>query len=327
MAVDHDRLFKELLQTFFGEFIHLFFPQAYEAIDFDQLKFLSEEVFTDVTAGERRRVDLLVETRLREEDVLILVHVEPQAYYQKLFAERMFIYSTRLYEKYRRRIMPIAIFSYDTPRHEPSSFGWGFSFLEVLRYHFFSVELKKCNWREYIRQDNPVAAALLSKMGYTEEEKVQVKLEFLKMLVRMELDPARMQMIAGFFHNYLVLNEAEEQTLREEIRMLDRKVEDIVHNNLDYYWDKATLQRGVEQGMEEGLEKGIEQGLVQGKLEEARRIIGKFLEARFGEAGVRMTDQVAAIDDLTQLERMADSLFMVNRLEEAEQLIAEASSK
>ena len=61
--IDHDRLFKELLETFFTEFMKLFFTEAYQAIDFTHLKFLQQEVFTDVTAGERREVDIIVETR------------------------------------------------------------------------------------------------------------------------------------------------------------------------------------------------------------------------------------------------------------------------
>lgn len=44
---DHDRLFKELVQTFFQEFMEAFFPQEYTAIDFNSVKFLSQEVFTD----------------------------------------------------------------------------------------------------------------------------------------------------------------------------------------------------------------------------------------------------------------------------------------
>ncbi|KAF0993811.1 hypothetical protein BJQ97_00436 [Geobacillus sp. TFV-3] len=76
----------------------------------------------------------------------------------------MFIYFSRLFQKYRRRILPIAIFSYDATRDEPSSFTLEFPFLTVLDFHFLTVELRQLPWREYIRQDNPVAAALLSKI-------------------------------------------------------------------------------------------------------------------------------------------------------------------
>lgn len=112
MNTDHDRLFKELLETFLAEFMQAFFPEAYLAIDFGHVRFLQQEVFTDVTAGEKHEVDVLVETRLKGEEGLILVHIEHQGYIQKDFNERMFIYFSRLYEKYRRKILPIAIFTY-----------------------------------------------------------------------------------------------------------------------------------------------------------------------------------------------------------------------
>jgi hypothetical protein len=66
------------------------------------------------------------------------------------------------------------------------------------------LELKKMNWRSFIHTNNPVAAALLSKMGYTEKEKVQVKKEFLRMLVKMELNSAKAELINGFFSKHIL---------------------------------------------------------------------------------------------------------------------------
>ena len=51
--VDHDRLFKELISTFFLEFIDLFFPEVRDYIEAGSLDFLDKEIFTDVTSGER----------------------------------------------------------------------------------------------------------------------------------------------------------------------------------------------------------------------------------------------------------------------------------
>jgi len=59
--------------------------------------------------------------------------------------------------------------------------------------------------RDYIHSDNPAVAALLSKMGCEEKEWVQVKKEFLRMIIRMELDPAKERLIYGFFETYLKL--------------------------------------------------------------------------------------------------------------------------
>jgi hypothetical protein len=82
-SIDHDRLFKELIETFFTEFVALFFPDAYQEIDLTHLNFLQQEVFTDVTAGEKHVVDLLVETMLRDENGLILIHGKPSLIFSK----------------------------------------------------------------------------------------------------------------------------------------------------------------------------------------------------------------------------------------------------
>ena len=63
--MDHDRLFKELLTTFFMEFLDLFLPEVSAYVERDRLEFLDKEVFTDVAAAERHEVDLLAKARFR----------------------------------------------------------------------------------------------------------------------------------------------------------------------------------------------------------------------------------------------------------------------
>ena len=63
--MDHDRLFKELLTTFFREFVDLFLPDVSLYMERDGLEFLNKEVFTDVLSAERHEVDLLVKARFR----------------------------------------------------------------------------------------------------------------------------------------------------------------------------------------------------------------------------------------------------------------------
>lgn len=180
----------------------------------------------------------------------------------------MFYYFSRLYDKYRKRILPIAIFTYDKIKSEPNTFSIGLPFLEVLNFQFLKVELKSKNWRDYLKQDNPVAAALLSKMGYSEEEKVQVKKEFLRMLVRLELDPVKTELIAGFFETYLKLTEDEEKQLMDEIKTLERKEEGKVMQ-LTTSWH----EKGREEGIKEGIKEGIEVGKKETLMEVARTML------------------------------------------------------
>ena len=98
--IDHDRLFKELLSTFFIDFLDLFLPQVASQIDRNSIQLLPQEVFNDVTSGEKKEIDLLAQVRYQQQDTCFLIHVENQSYTETAFAKRMFKYFARLHEKY-----------------------------------------------------------------------------------------------------------------------------------------------------------------------------------------------------------------------------------
>lgn len=141
-----------------------------------------------------------------------------------------------------------------------------FPFLTVLDFRFLTVELSKLPWRTYIRHDNPVAAAMLSKMGYNEEEKVEVKKEFLRMLTRLELDEARQRLLFGFFETYLRLSEEEEVRLRDEVKTMEEK-------------EAAKVMELIVSYEQKGMEKGIEKGMEKAKLDVAKRMLAKGFDA------------------------------------------------
>lgn len=53
--VNHDEAFKKLLQTFFKEFIELFFPELDRLLDHRQTRFLMQELLVDIVGEESRR--------------------------------------------------------------------------------------------------------------------------------------------------------------------------------------------------------------------------------------------------------------------------------
>ncbi|BBD63445.1 hypothetical protein NIES2109_62950 (plasmid) [Nostoc sp. HK-01] len=213
--IDHDRLFKELLSTFFLEFLDLFLPQVASQIDRDSIQFLPQEVFTDVTSGEKKEIDLLAQVRYQNQETYFLIHVENQSYTQTVFPKRMFKYFARLHEKYDLPIYPVVIFSFDEPlRPEAQNYRVTFPDLNVLEFQFAAIQLNRLSWRDFINQPNPVAAALMAKMNILPEERPQVKAECLRLLTTLKLDPARMQLISGFVGVYLELNAAEEEVFK-----------------------------------------------------------------------------------------------------------------
>ena len=74
--IDHDRLFKELIETFFLDFVDLFLPDVGEYLDRESISFLDKELFTDVTSGESHEADLLVKGRFR----ICFRHRQPPLY-------------------------------------------------------------------------------------------------------------------------------------------------------------------------------------------------------------------------------------------------------
>lgn len=222
--IDHDRLFKELLTTFFVEFLELFFPQVIAYLEPSSITFLDKEIFIDVTAGEQYEADLVVQVKFREQETFFLIHVENQAQPQSNFGRRMFRYFARLSENKALPVYPIAIFSYDAPVSvQPNSYRVEFPDKVVLQFNYAVIQLNQLNWRDFLRHQNPVASALMAKMNIAPSDRPRVKSQCLRLLATLRLDPARMQLISGFIDTYLRLTVQEEEIFRAAIAKFEQK--------------------------------------------------------------------------------------------------------
>jgi len=72
--------------------VQLFFPELWNALKPDSLSFQDQELFTDITSGEKYAADLVVQGQLKDRETPILIHVEHQARSESSFPRRMFIY-------------------------------------------------------------------------------------------------------------------------------------------------------------------------------------------------------------------------------------------
>ena len=171
--------------------------------------FLDKEVFTDVSGGERHEVDVLAQCKFRNESAFFLIHAETQAQNPGPMPARMFDYFARLHRKHRLPVYPIVVLSHDSTCPEPEGYEVKFPDLHVLRFNYRVIHLRRLNWRDFVRRPNPVAAALMAKMGMRDEERPRVKLECLRLLTSLQLNPAKMRLISGFVDTYLKLNPQE----------------------------------------------------------------------------------------------------------------------
>lgn len=289
--INHDRLFKELLSTFFLEFLDLFLPNVTTYLEPDSLTFLNKEFFTDVTAGERYEADLVAKVRFRGQESFFLIHVEQQAQARSNFSQRMFRYFACLYEKFALPVYPVALFSYDTPqRPEPNCHQVNFPDLEVLKFNYRVIQLNRLNWRDFVRQPNPVASALMAKMNIAPEERPRVKSECLRLLATLRLDPARMQLISGFIDTYLRLTAEEERQFLLEIGRIEPVEQEAVMEIVTSW-----MQQGIEQGRQEGRAREV-------------ALIMRQLNRRLGGVAPEVEEQIRSLS-IDQLEELGEALL------------------
>ena len=125
---DYDSPWKKAVERYFPEFMAFYFPDAYAQIDWSkEYVFLEQElqaVTHDAELG-KRFVDKLVRvTLLNGDERYIYIHIEVQGSWQADFAERIFIYNYRLYDRFRRPIASFVVLADENPLWKPTSFGF-----------------------------------------------------------------------------------------------------------------------------------------------------------------------------------------------------------
>src|SRR5699024_159135 len=204
----------------------------------------------------------------------------------------MFHYFSQLFRKVNKPIIPIAIFSYKES-WDVNDFTMCIEDFEIVRFRYLTLHLRKMSWREFISQNNPVSAALLSKMGYTEKERIKVKLEFLRILTSLQINLEKRDILMGFFHSYLTLNEEEEEILMEHVKK-QKNAQQIfeVKNPYD--------EKGKRIGREEGRKEGRKEAKERLQIEMALKMLKKNFEI----------EDICDILDLTheQVTKLKESL-------------------
>jgi hypothetical protein len=114
---------------------------------------------------------------------------------------------------------------------------------QVLNFDYEIVQLNRLNWRDFLQQKNPVAAALMAKMKIDPLDRPTVKAQCLRLLVTLKLDPARMQLISGFVDTYLRLSSGEEAIFQSELGTMELQEQEQIMQ-LTTSWKEEGRQEG-----------------------------------------------------------------------------------
>ena len=167
--IDYDGVWKEALETYFPAFIDFFAPHVYADIDWTRgCEFLDQELRQVVQNAElgKRRVDTLV--RLWRKDGVetwVLVHVEVQTQHDTKFAERMFVYHYRLFDRFGRQPYSIAVLGDRSPGWRPDHFGediW--DCFAGIRFPVIKLSDYRQQWETLEASTNPFATVVMAHL-------------------------------------------------------------------------------------------------------------------------------------------------------------------
>jgi predicted transposase/invertase (TIGR01784 family) len=294
----YDSPWKDILQTYFEEFMQFFFPAVHDQIDWTrEITFLDkelEEVTKDAEIG-RRFADKLVKLYLKNgQEELLLVHVEVQAQEEQEFSARMYTYNYRIYDKYKKPVMSIAVLADSNPNWRPSQFGYSL-YGCTLNFQFPTVKLIDYQQRltELENDTNPFATVVMAHLAALNttsdrnERKVQ-KLALVRRLYEQGFEKQDILNLFAFIDWMLTLPPNLEAEFNIEVQQLEARRPMRYVTSIE----RDARKEGKEEGKKEALIKGISLGL----------------KLKFGDSGQDLLPEIEAILDVDTLEAILEAI-------------------
>ncbi len=170
MTTPLDTPWKQILESYFPQFMAFFFPEAYSQIDWSRgFEFLDGELQQITLEAEtgKRIIDKLAKVYMHSGgEQWIVAHIEIQNQKEDEFGERVFVYFARLRDKFKREVASFAVLGDTDVDWRPNSFG-----RETLGCNLqFSFPITKLvdykkRREELAVSDNPFAVVVLAHLA------------------------------------------------------------------------------------------------------------------------------------------------------------------
>ena len=285
--------------------MHFYFPAAHAPIDWSQpYLFLDQELRAVVHDSElgKRFVDKLVRVScLTGQTEWVYIHIEVQGDQQDEFAERMFVYHYRLYDRYRRPIASLAVLVDDRPSWRPETFAYESC---GCRLTLSFPVAKLLDWSaERARLDdsrNPFAVVTQAHLATKETRedataRHAAKWQLVQGLYRRGFERQQVVDLFRVIDWMMRLPKALQTRLREDVHTYEEESKMAYISSIEQMAIEEGLQKGMQQGMRQGMQQGMQQGRLEGKLQ----LLACLLEVRFGELPVWASERLALADETT----------------------------
>jgi len=312
LADDYDSPWKDILERYLADFLAFFFPQAHTEIDWAVgYTFLDKElqaVMRDAELG-RRLADKLIQVWRRDgEEAWVLIHIEVQGQHEADFAERMFVYHYRLFDRYRRQVVSLAILSDERETWRPETFGYDLWGCE-LHFRFPTVKLLEYRtaWAPLEASHNPFATVVMAHLTAQETRRdatarAQAKFALIRRLY--ELGYSRVAVIDLFHFIDWVMRLPDEldAAVWQQIQQLEEG------KNMTYISSVERIGRAA----------GRAEGLIDG--------IALALEIRFGDDAQPLIAEIRQISDLAVLQQILATVKSAASIDDVRRAYAPATT-
>ncbi len=282
-VVDQDGLWKKVIGELFEDFLLFFKPELHSQVDFTkEAEFLQQELFQKIMNKKkgRRWADQLVKVHLKDgEEKWVLVHVEVQSDNEEDFAERMFQYFYRIYDRYYKEIVAIAIMTSPYQSTFPTQFHYSY-FGTELHYAYSNRRLNDYDNEELEKSDKLFSKVVLAAKYMNDtrgdmDKRYTFKMKLMREILKSDSYSHTEILAVFYFIDYLLRlpKELTEQFYDTMVPIIEKEVKQMVQfDNEDLSPTMEAVftrirEEGERKGIEQGIERGIEQGIEQVALE------------------------------------------------------------
>jgi hypothetical protein len=293
---------KDIIEDFTEDFFSFYLPEMHKRIDFsEEIKFLDKELNEIVSDSDniKREADKLIEIRLKDGTAeWILIHIEVQSGQDGSFTERMYVYNYRIFDKYRRKVVSIAVLIDSNRNFRPGRFRMELFGCEI-RFTFPVVKLLDFDSEETEKSDNPFAIVTRVQLAKLKSERdadrrYSFRMELTKELYDRNYTKEQVIRLYRFIDYVLKLPKLKALEFKKELELFEED------RRMPYVTSTEMIAR------EEGL------------LENAKEAVLEVLEVRFGNIASVIKEKITGCGDLNRLRKAHRQAVLVKSLNEFE---------
>lgn len=306
---EYDSPWKEAISYYFQPFMAFFFPTIHDGLDWNRgYEFLDKEfqqIVRDAETG-RRDADKLVKVwQQNGEETWILIHIEVQSQTQTVFPERMYIYNSRIFDRYRHQVLSLAILADERESWRPDRYNYEIFGCRVL-LQFPTVKLLDYSSETLEESENPFAI-IVAAHRETQQTKndpnsrCREKLRIAKSLYQRGYQRQDILELYRLIDWMMTLPEPIQQGFQTEIRRFEEE------NQMSFvtYIERQAHQEGLEQGA----------------IRKSRELILKILNLRFASLPEELGNRLEQIQDDSILTRLFQEAAIAKSLDTFQELL------